>query len=623
MLTKRERFGQWRGNKADAEQGIMETALLVSDYVNSVEQLGTIRAEFSDSQSDQYIAFNRYKKRSYGVLLHCKLQIEEALEQIPVTGITERILLNDLKNTIEKIYDNPQYNASQNANDLIAKTKKLLNPNPKLLANKKLAKALCFDLYILLTIVNFSMSQFNWFQAMAVNALVDLDRMKEEITTLLQMTENKVKQLDKILEECSVTQNSDEITTSSEYGDETKEDTAPVLAGEAGPPVKNTIQDYFNADFLALIKNPDSENEEFILVEERMNEVIEGINRLISKRNKKEEIRLKIEKIEELLTAVEENDKKIRGRHYFLDLINSNLESFNILMAHGDGPRKEQLTEKIEQLKNPQLYQNVLRNISHATSPLTHLYRACTPQKLQDTVISKIPTLDSECKARLKDLARVCISTLNQEYSVTDREIAILNHQLSNESIELENLIAQESTANLVLLVKANNAGRDALRQYRGVSDFLTGMVWYLNVIKESTSVLTQFIQTHDSFLVGLSNFFAQIFSIFKSNTAVMIDNAHEMKEHLIRFELEYKNELAKELGVLIHNPDINEEIKVRLQEKIGIEMTRETRIIPYTSPSKVEVRYLVKSLEVLFNMKSTPERDDSILEAFFSPSLS
>jgi hypothetical protein len=352
MLTKRERFEKWRGNKADDEQGIMETALLVSDYVNSVEQLATIRTEFSDSQSDQYIAFNRHKKRFYGVLLYCMLQIEEALEQIPVTGITERILLNDLKNILEEIYDNPQYNASQNANDLIVKTKKLLNLNPKLLADKKLAKALCFDLYTLLTMVNLSVSQFNWFQALAVNALVDLNKMKEEVPTLLQMTENKVKQLDKILEESLVTQKSGERVTSSEYSDEAKEDTTPLLAREAEPPVKNTIQDYFNADFLVLIKNSDSENEEFILVEERMNEVIERINRLISTRNKKEVISLKIEKIEELLNAVEENDKKIRGRDYFLALINSNLESFNILMEHCEGSKKEQLTEKIEQLKN-------------------------------------------------------------------------------------------------------------------------------------------------------------------------------------------------------------------------------------------------------------------------------
>ncbi|MCL9684725.1 hypothetical protein [Legionella maioricensis] len=628
MLAKRERFGEWRGKKADEEQNILESALLVSDYVNSVKQLDAIRVDFLDSQSEQYVALNRYEKRSYGALLYCKLQIEEALDEIPVTRITERVLLSDLSNIIEEIYDNPRYNAAQKAADLITKTKKLLNLNPRLLADKKLAKALCFDLYTLLNIMNLSMSQFSWWQTMAVNALVDLNKIKEEVTILLRMTEDKVKQLDKILDESSMTQDIDERVTSSEYGDEGKEETASLLGGKAEPlidPVKNTIQDYFNADFLALIKSSNTEDEEFILVEDRMNKVIEGLNRLISKRNKKESIRLKIEKVQSLFNAVEENDKKIRDRQYFLELINSNFESFNLLMDKCKGLKKEQLVEKIEQLKNPLLYQQVLRRVSQATSTITLFYRVCTPQKVQDAVISQIPTLDSECKARLKDLACAGISTLNQEYSVTDREIAILNHQLSNENIELEKLIAQESTDNLILLVKANSAARDALQRYRAVSDFLTGMVWHLNVIKESTGVLTQFIQTHDGFLVRLSNFFAQIFSLFKSDTAVMIDSAREMKEHLARFEVEYKNELAKELSAIVHHPDINQEIKDRLQEKISIEITSETQIIPYTSPSKAEVRYLTRSLEELFNMNSASrvtEPDDSILEQSFSPSL-
>lgn len=636
MFAKRERFRQWRGKKADAEQSIIDSALLVNDYIHSVKHINTIRAEFSNSQSDQYIGFNQYGKRAFGVLLHCKLQIEEALEQIPVTGITERILLNDLKNILEDIYDNPQSNPPQKASDLITKTKILLTLDPELLADKKLAKALCFDLYTLLNIASLSMSQLTWWQEMAVKAVIDLNKIKDEVTVLLRMTEDKVTQLDNILMESSNnTQSIGERTVSSvlEYGDQTQEVAPWVQMVEVELPkehnpisVKKTIQDYLNEDFLDLIKGSNSEDKEFILVEERMNKVLEGINRLISKRNKKEEISIKIEKIRSLFNVFKENDKKVRGRQYFSVLINSHLESFNMLMDNCSGSKKQQLIEKIERLNNPKTSQHVLYSISQATSMITHVYRACVPQKLQDTVTTKIPTLDSECKTELKDLARACIAVLNQEYSVTDREIAILNHQLSNESMELEQLIAQESTANLVLLVKANKAARDALQQYRGVSEFLNGTVWYLNVIKESTSVLTQFIQTHDGFLVKLSNFFAQISSLFKSDTAVMIDRAHEMKEELARFELDYRNELAKELNTIVNHPDINQEIKNRLQQKIGIGLTSETRIIPYTSPGKAEVRYLTKSLEELFNMNSAPgvtEKNEPVLEETSLPSLS
>ncbi|BCA94822.1 purine NTPase [Legionella antarctica] len=637
MLTKIERFGQWRGKKSDDEQSIIKSALLIGDYVHSVKYLDTIKSDLSDNLSNQYIAFNKYEERSYGVLLHCKLQIEEALDQIPVTGITERILLNDLKIILEEIYDNPRSNPSQKGNDLIIKTKKLLMLNSEHLADKKLAKFLCFDLYVLLNIVNLSLSQLTWWQEMAVKAVMDLNKMKDEVTILLRMTEEKVRQLDKILEESlQPIQSIGERKSSSdlEYADQTKQKLTPLLQmvevespkDHSSIPEKITVQDYFNDEFLDIIKSSNSGDKEIIMLEERMNKVIESINRLLLKRNKKEEIRVKIEKIQSLFNAFKENDKKIRGRQYCSDLLNSNYESFKLLMDNCNGSEKLQLITKIEQLNSPNLSKQMLYSISRATAIITQVYRVFTPQKLQDTVITKIPTLDSECKVRIKDLARACISTLNQEYSVTDREIAILNHQLSNENLEVEQLIAQESTANLVLLVKANTAARDALRQYRGVAEFLNDTVWHINVIKESTRVLDQFIHIHDGFLVRLSNLFAQISILFKSDTAAMIDRAREMKEHLAGFNGDYKNELAKELNRIMHHPDINQELKTRLQQKIGIKLTSETRIIPFTSPSKAEVEYLTRSLEELFNMKSEsglPERNEPLSEVSLSPSQS
>lgn len=584
MPTKIERFAQWRGNKAQEEKIYIDSALLVSDYVSSIKQLDTIKTDLSSVQSSKYIALNQEGQLGFGVLLYCKLQIEEALDLMPSAGVIERQALTDLKNLCSEIYDDARRNIDKKINDCIAQAKKLLEQNPALFMDKKQAKSLFFDLYTLLNIVNLSLNNLNLLQRIAASALVNLDQIKKEIASLLHKTEVKVKQLDKLLVELPKTNN-------------------PLFT-------KKTIQDHFNNSVLAVLKTDVHEDHQIILLEKIMNEGIKGINRLISKRSKKIEITSILQKIQELLNSVEENDNKIRGRKYFLDLIGSNLESFNALMNNLNGYKKIQLTDKIIQLKTPNLYQKlsskVLYGMSWATTLVTVTYRYVAPQTMQEVISAQMPlTIDGECKAQLKDLARDCLFSLNQQLMVTDREIDKLTHQLSNGDIELKQLIINESSDNLIFLAKANSVAKEAIIEYRRISKMLNHTVLCLKVIKESNSALTLFIQAHDGFLVMLSNLFAKISLIFKSDTAAMIDSAREMNDQLAIFELEYNNKLSRGLNAIEHNPDINKEIKNKLQQKIELDMTKETEVVLDSCPSKEEVRYLTNNLKKLFNMKS------------------
>lgn len=602
MLTKKERFVKWRGPKAEDEKNHIKSANLCSEYVGSVGDLETIRADFSSPDSKPYKELNRYGERGYGILVYCKLEIEEALDNLPAGAVTERLLLTRLNHILEETYENPTYNTSQKFNDLIATTKQLLEINHELVVDKKLAKALCFDLYTLLSMGNLALNNLNWLQKIAVNAVLNVNLAKNEITTLLNMTEIKVKRLDLFMnqahQKCSLRVN--------------QEHPRNFLAS---PSENKTIQDYFNDEFLFLLQTDNPVEQKLELLEERLDEVRKDLQRLIAKRNAKEEIRLKIEKIQMLLTPIIANDTKIKHYPSFVKLIKTYPEAMDVLIEHCKGESKELLIQKIAQINAPHNIQNsfskMLYGMSTATTWMAATYRSCTPQAVQ-VITTKIPYLNKEYIEQLKQAGQECIASLNHEYSILDRQIAKCNSQIARECSELEQLIACETTDNLNMLVQGNYAAKNALHEYKRISEFLLGAVWHLHVIAEASEVLNNFVQKNNGFLVQISNFFAHILSLFKTDTATMIDKALELQKHLTHFEWEYKKELIKEMNVIEQNPDIEPSLKISLRQQVEDEMKKETKIIPYAVPDKEDIRYLAKSLEQLYCIKNDVEASNT-----------
>lgn len=163
--------------------------------------------------------------------------------------------------------------------------------------------------------------------------------------------------------------------------------------------------------------------------------VSSGIERLIELRNKKAEIELKIENINKLIAAAQDNERRITGRKYFLDFITSHSQLYQTLLENTEGVVKLQLLEKKAQLEkaieSPDLSSGVVNGLSWVASPLTIAYRTATPQMIQDTFSSTLPaTLDSDCKIKLKELAQICMSDLKKQLEKENQIIAINNRFL-------------------------------------------------------------------------------------------------------------------------------------------------------------------------------------------------
>ena len=110
MQSKRKRFQQWRGDKFILEQKYIDTAVLVSDYVDSVKTLEEIKVGFQANGSPVYKEFERFHGRSLGAVAFLKLTLDEFCEQLAPAGTNTPLYntLSELGRLISSIYDRPR-----------------------------------------------------------------------------------------------------------------------------------------------------------------------------------------------------------------------------------------------------------------------------------------------------------------------------------------------------------------------------------------------------------------------------------------------------------------------------------------------------------------------------------
>ncbi|HAU1181662.1 TPA: Dot/Icm T4SS effector Lem20 [Legionella pneumophila] len=543
MKSKEERFNEWRQEKAKSEQAYIKTVPLVEEYIKSFDTLAELRNDVANPNSEKIKKMDAHKRRTLGVLLYAKLKLDEVIEKISDSDSQEKDLLIELNNTLSKAYDNPKSDAKNRVKILIETTEQLLDIEHH--SYPQLAKELCADLYALLCIAKRSLKKneilASWF--------IDVHEINKKLEELLEKTEEKVESLDKIL--------SEKLNESLETS-----------------PKDRTIQEHFNERFTEILSGDEKQRTKLDKLKMSLKEVAEGLSGIVELRKEKATIGEKIKKIEALLKTVEENDKKVTGRQYFLDLLASHKDHFNTLMSTEGGELKKQLAGKIEQLKNPDFYQTVsstlLWGASWATSLGTVIYRQITPQAVQDRVSAYVPaTLDSEAKALLQELARQQLIELKKQQNLKRDELVQRYSQLSSGSPELEKLITNATSDHLEQIAAATTETSKVLDGYDQIEIKLKDNVEKLKGNQLTRKQLSDFIEKNDTWIVKLSNWLAEnIHEIFKSDTARMIDKARKAQQKLGEFERQYQTEIESEKAKIENNDSLSSEMKVFLKNQ-------------------------------------------------------
>ncbi|CZG46792.1 TPA: Dot/Icm T4SS effector Lem20 [Legionella pneumophila subsp. pneumophila] len=543
MKSKEERFNEWRQEKAKSEQAYIKTVPLVEEYIKSFDTLAELRNDVANPNSEKIKKMDAHKRRTLGVLLYAKLKLDEVIEKISDSDSQEKDLLVELNNTLSKAYDNPKSDAKKRVKILIETTEHLLDIEHH--SYPQLAKELCADLYALLCIAKRSLKKneilASWF--------IDVHEINKKLEELLAKTEGKVESLDKIL--------SEKLNESLETSQKDR-----------------TIQDYFNERFTEILSGDEEQRAKLDKLKVSLKEVADGLSGIVELRKEKATISEKIKKIEALLKIVEENDKKVAGRQYFLDLLASYKDHFNTLMSTEGGELKKQLAGKIEQLKTPDFYQTVsstlLWGASWATSLGTVIYRQITPQAVQDRVSAYAPaTLDSEAKALLQELARQQLIELKKQQSLKRDELVQRYSQLSSGSSELEKLIINATSDHLEQIAAATTETSKVLDGYDQIEIKLKDKLEKLKGNQFTRKQLFDFIEKNDTWIVKLSNWLAEnIHEIFKSDTARMIDKARKAQQKLGEFERQYQTEIESEKAKIENNDSLSSEMKVFLKNQ-------------------------------------------------------
>lgn len=505
--------------------------------------MAELRSDVANPDSEKIKKMDAHKRRTLGVLLYAKLKLDEVIEKISDSDSQEKDLLVELNNTLSKAYDNPKSDAKKRVKILIETTEHLLDIEHH--SYPQLAKELCADLYALLCIAKRSLKKneilASWF--------IDVHEINKKLEELLAKTEGKVESLDKIL--------SEKLNESLETSQKDR-----------------TIQDYFNERFTEILSGDEEQRAKLDKLKVSLKEVADGLSGIVELRKEKATISEKIKKIEALLKIVEENDKKVAGRQYFLDLLASYKDHFNTLMSTEGGELKKQLAGKIEQLKTPDFYQTVsstlLWGASWATSLGTVIYRQITPQAVQDRVSAYAPaTLDSEAKALLQELARQQLIELKKQQSLKRDELVQRYSQLSSGSSELEKLIINATSDHLEQIAAATTETSKVLDGYDQIEIKLKDKLEKLKGNQFTRKQLFDFIEKNDTWIVKLSNWLAEnIHEIFKSDTARMIDKARKAQQKLGEFERQYQTEIESEKAKIENNDSLSSEMKVFLKNQ-------------------------------------------------------
>ncbi|WP_133135939.1 hypothetical protein [Legionella rowbothamii] len=597
MQSKEERGIQWLGDRANTESGQakLHTALLMHNYIQSVTNLGMIKEAFTDSfNSELFIRLDIFNARERGAVLFAKLTVDEALEQLQSAGNEHlRNALQDLSEITGKLF-NTKIPSTADVRKLLQIVNNILDLDNSLFTDKALATNLLFTLFLILNLGEPTLQSLSSWTLKAVSWVIPIAEIRESIATLLQKAEAKALIL------IPKTEEADELN------------------------VVGFAQSYFNQRCLSLLTEqpPDEQlrnNDEFttqkrlVLVEETMAQTSAGLLSLLSLRSSNHELGLRIKSLKAFLDVVVENESRVSGRMYFLDLVANNAAAYQILLTTLPQQKKNAFETMVKHLTIINEKKNLTQQMSYGLSwlavPVTHGYRYVTPQKIQDAALTWMPsTWDSECKGVLKQSLIDTLDELNGTLQSQQEEITRINNQLFLQDNDLKRQILSESDEGLLQLQQTVTLAARAVHTYQALLHSMKKNQDFLHKYQANAETLGHFIQIHNSFWVKLSNFFAQICWLFKTDAARMLDTVTQCKTKLDDLNAKYQEMIDSSLKKIDQNENVDASIKRQLREQFKMEMEREERIEPRNRPTgERSIRLLVKSLDRLFATNPQP----------------
>lgn len=508
MTRKKECFEdfviRWRSEKAQEGKNLL-AAIQLNAYIEGVLDLKQIQEDFKRSDLVKYREFDKDGKIGHGAILYCKFMVDNYESD----NNQEQELFALISNNLQGLYSNSFVQTQEKVNDLITNCKLWLNAHVTTKKNyDDDVKALCNTLYVFLKILDVGLYNLNGWKKALANRFIDVDNLITEINSLLSLAEEKIAAVQK-----------------------------PAEVNDVERPPQN-LAEYFTQYYLQIFKvEPIASLEDKVstlkVAVKQAKKVSETFKKLIFARS--------------LLSNLLENNERIVGQKYFLDLKRENEFKFRYLMEHIEGEAKELLLENIKCLENPGGYQKISSSIQYTASWITALptaaMRFTIPQAWQSAIINTTPaTIDSECKFLLKILLEQHIAIFDKELISIQTNFMFYDDSIATQKKSYEKFVQNASVNVLDSIISQSSEIIAALNDYDQLLGSTLMMRQHFQDIQDTGEDIRHFLCLYDGFLVKLSNFFAQFCSFFKTETAKLVDKVKSMQEELGTLRKEYQN---------------------------------------------------------------------------------
>lgn len=503
VLTKSERFKQWRGAKADAEMQFINAAHCVDFYIKKIE-LSQIKQDVYNDEANwsaPYRSIQQFYRPSKGILVSLKLDIDEALELSSTAA--EKKIFSALQHYLHFLYENYKYKPAESAHNLITNFHDFLQLNYAEHSDKKSAKKIYLMLYLTLNLINKTLNNLpspiawlaKWYK-------IDTKEIHSSVKALIKQIEDKIMMFNddviaqvKLDAQSATHGKSSDATvaqalaaTSSSFKEKSADASAPVtdtvvsdltvtveenghddlvLITEAPSLTteQQAIQNYFNQRVCLLLTDETLAKSD--AKEKKLGDLVAIFKGVTAKLNQYVDIRAKesllvqqIRLISVTMEAFKANDTYIIGRMYFLELMDKYSPAFKLLMEKSSGAKKDALVENIKQQQDNIGNRSDKYVITTILSPLTVVGRLgglLLPDGWKNPVLNRLPdTLDSKGKALFNELAADVLAALNLELAATKIKNSEIHTELAEGNNDLFVRVGKESSASLLEIAKVN-----------------------------------------------------------------------------------------------------------------------------------------------------------------------
>lgn len=548
----RELFIKWRGSAvATAEEKYIAAAIAISSYVD-YSDLTTIKRELT-TKSDLYLGFNH---RNFGALNYGTLSLLDYFHTCDNNSSfveSERKRVECLIERLKAMYDDPKNDSSAKFTGLLNSANLWLNstlletPDPTLLKN------ILTSLYTMLRFFDIKLATLNFAEKGILSlASINRDQSKREIEKLLKKIADTLEAINRIPEE------------------------KPQATEESTAAAPTTIEEYFNSQFLEIIKSSErsTHSEKLTAVSQLISDTENRLTKIIRAKEKIDAIQSQLEHAEQLLDAIDQNEARVLGKKYASQLIKDQRTHYDNLLQNSDANTRSEWATRLAKLESPDLTRRTTNAAQYALSWATFLptaaYRAWAPQTLKKRFDSyfSLSTFDGECKIELRALVVKRLTKLRGELSAANANKTAIASQISK-APQILSLFTNATTQKLKEIIASHREIQQVVADYSALCDSVISNQKQLHSCRGLNEHLDLFINHHYSFLVRLSLFFSKFSSIFTTATAAKVQAVQKIKVELVTLETEYKDNIKEGLDSIRNSDWFTAEIRETLVSQL------------------------------------------------------